>query len=241
MPTWAGCVIRHEETVDSTNRVARQWAREGAPHGAAVIARAQTGGRGRRGRDWVSPAGLGLWLSVVLRLAESAWRTLSFAAALAVSDACEATCGIAPQIKWPNDLLLNGRKISGILIEMEGSAAVLGIGVNLRQRAEDFPEALRARAGSLLTQTGADIPPEAFLPPLLDAIEKRVCQEDILDAYTARCVTLGSAVRVIEASGSFLGTAQSLDASGALIVLDTEGILRRVQAADVSVRGENGF
>lgn len=239
MAKWAGCSIRYEDSVDSTNRLARQWAREGAAHGATLIARAQTGGRGRRGRQWDSPAGQGLWLSMVLRLAQAARQTLSFAAALAVSDACEAVCGVTPQIKWPNDLLLDGRKISGILIEMEGDAAVLGIGVNLRQRAEDFPETLRARAGSLLSQTGADISPEAFLPPLLDAIEKRVQQEDVLHAYTMRCVTLGSEVRVLGTDGSFFGTAQALDATGGLIVLDTEGVRRLVLAGDVSIREKN--
>lgn len=243
MTNWAGCSIRRVAEVDSTNRVARAWAREGAPHGAVVIANRQTAGRGRRGRQWSSAPDMGLWLSIIIRpkVEVQALTLLPLAAALAAADACTAASGAAVQIKWPNDILLEGRKLVGILVELEGSAAVIGIGINVRQQPQDFPPELQSRAGSLEMLTGHPVSMETLEQSLLLALEQYIDAWDFLPAYRTRCTTLGSAVQVVEVNGTFTGTAEGLDDTGALLVRDETSTLRRIWAADVSVRGlENG-
>lgn len=239
MRSWAGKNIRREAEVDSTNHAARLWARAGAPHGAAVVAACQTAGRGRRGRGWSSAPGKGLWLSLITRPAHPVeeWVRLPFAAALAAADACQMVAGTAARIKWPNDLLLQGRKIAGILVELEGSAAVIGIGINANQKMEDFPPALREKAGSLAMLTGKAIAMDALEDALLTALESRIDAWDILPAYTARCATIGAKVQVLGENETFDGIAEGLDPSGALLVRDAPGTLRRVLAGDVSIRG----
>lgn len=240
---WAGCLIRREDIVDSTNRQTRLWAREGAPHGAVIIAKQQTAGRGRRGRAWESRPGVGLWFSIVLRpdIPDSSYSLLSFAAALAAADACREVSGADVRIKWPNDLVLLGRKITGILVEREGNAAVMGIGINVRQQAEDFAPELREKAGSLEMLTGKTISMKALEDALLWCIEQRIDNFDFLSEYTARCATIGAQVEVLEISGSYTGIAEGLDETGALYVRDDGGTLHRVLAGDVSVRGMMGY
>lgn len=242
MATWAGCAIRRLDTVDSTNREARRWAAEGAPHGAVVIAARQTAGRGRRGRDWASAPGAGLWFTMVLRPAipESAYPLLPFAAALAAADACRMTTGLDVGIKWPNDLVLHGRKLAGLLLEREGDAVVMGIGINVRQRLTDFPEDLQDKACSL-AMYGGNVTLEALAQALISQIEARIDHFDFLPEYIERCVTIGARVRVVAVDHTFEGTAQGLDAGGALLVADDDGEVRRVLAGDVSVRGIMGY
>ena len=246
MPGKIGCQIRREAAVDSTNQAARRWVRAGAPDGAVVVAAQQTAGRGRLARRWVSPPGAGLYLSAIVRprMPVERFALLTFAAALAAWDACFAVTGAHPGIKWPNDLVLSGRKISGILLECEGDAAIIGIGINVRQKKEDFPEELREKAGSLAMLTGKEVSLEALEEALLKALERRV-QALVAGAwredYCERCITLGAAVRVKCGEESFTGTAEALDRDGALLVRDGEGKQRRVLAGDVSVRGLTGY
>lgn len=243
MATWAGSIIRREDEVDSTNRQARLWAREGAPHGAVVIATRQSAGRGRRGRSWVSTPGSGLWFSIVLRpdIPDASYPLLPFAAALATADACRDVTGADVAIKWPNDLLLQGRKITGILVEREGTAAVMGIGINVAQTAEDFPPELRDKAASLAQLTGQAVDMRVLEAALLDQIERRIDRFDFLDEYAARCVTIGARVRVVEVTNAYEGVAEGLDETGALLVRDDSGTLHRVLAGDVSIRGMMGY
>lgn len=240
---WAGCEVRRLDVTDSTNRQARLWAREGAPHGAVVIARQQTQGRGRRGRDWISAPDAGLWFSMVLRpqIAREQYTLLPFAAALATADACQITAGALPDIKWPNDLLLGGRKVTGILVEGEGDAAILGIGINVRQRQEDFPEELRDKAGSLEMVTGRAVDLPALEGALMAQIERRIDHFDFLREYQERCVTIGAQVRVVAPTEVYEGMAEAMDDTGALLVRDATGGLRRVLAGDVSIRGMMGY
>ena len=151
--------VFYESCLDSTNRLLKEWAVQGAAHGTVLIAGRQTGGRGRLGRSFVSPEG-GLYLSVLFRPACSLEQaaSLSALAALAVCRAVRAVAAAEPGIKWPNDVVLNGKKLCGILAESvlgsDGARLVVGIGVNGNLRLEDFPEELRQTAGSLLTETG---------------------------------------------------------------------------------------
>ena len=236
MAKWAGCLIQREARVDSTNARARAWARQGAPHGAVIVAGEQTAGRGRRGRGWSSGAGMGLWLSMVARpkAEPGAVPKLVFAAALATADACRAVSGLEVQIKWPNDILFNGCKIAGILLEKEGDAAVIGIGINVRHREEDFPPELQGMAASLEMMAHKPISLEVLEIALLDELERRIDGWDFMPEYAARCATIGQAVRVVEADREYAGFAEGLDALGALLVRDGEGALRRVLAGDVT-------
>lgn len=240
-----GCLLRREAEIDSTNRAARLWAREGAPHGAVVVAARQTAGRGRMNRAWASPAGAGLYLSAVARpdMPPERLPCLTFAAALAACDACRAL-GAETRIKWPNDLILAGRKVAGILLEREGEAAIVGIGINVRQRLDDFPPELREKASSLEMLTGRAIDLAALERALLAALDARIAQAERdawRDEYRALCLTLGQAVRVIGVDGEFRGVAETLDENGALLVRDETGALRTVLAGDVSVRGLMGY
>lgn len=243
MTNWAGCACRRLDAADSTNRLARQWAREGAPHGAVVVAREQTAGRGRRGRDWASAPDKGLWLSIVLhrgRLACPA-QLIPFAAALAVADACREVGGVDAQIKWPNDVLAGGKKIAGILAEVEGEAIIAGIGINANHESADFPEDLRARAGSIHTQGGRMVELRALEHALLQGLRAYTEAENLLEEYTRRCITLGAGVTVVEPTRSYAGVALSLDGDGALLVRDDAGEVHRVLAGDVSIRGLMGY
>ena len=245
MQEWMGCEIRREEEIDSTNRAARAWARAGAPNGAVVVAARQTAGRGRMQRHWESPAGTGLYLSAIVRpeLPLAKFPCLTFAAALAACDACRAL-GAHTRITWPNALVPDGRKVTGILLEREWAAAVIGIGVNVRQKITDFPEELREKAGSLEMLTGRPVDLSALERGLIDALGNRVAQAERgewRDDYRAMCITLGAPVRVIAADETFEGTAEEMDETGALLVRDKTGTLRRVLAGDVSVRGLMGY
>ncbi|MCX6350048.1 MAG: biotin--[acetyl-CoA-carboxylase] ligase [Candidatus Aureabacteria bacterium] len=166
-----------KEEAASTNSLAKKLAREGCPEGTAILARSQSGGRGRRGAAWFSPRG-GLWLSVILspRLGKPELFWLTLAAAEAVRETMAKLCGLSAEIKRPNDVLIGPRKVCGILTETEGKGrgarAVVGIGLNVNIRREDFPPDLRETATSLLIETGR---PQALMPlaaVLLQEIER---------------------------------------------------------------------
>jgi BirA family biotin operon repressor/biotin-[acetyl-CoA-carboxylase] ligase len=232
------------EEIDSTNDRAKELAEEGAAHGEVVVAELQRAGRGRRGRKWSSPAGRNLYLSVILRpeLAPTRAPELTLVAALAVCDALRQA-GVDAGIKWPNDVLVGGKKIAGILTELSAEPdhvhwVVLGIGVNLNARREDFPAELQDEATSVLIERGQPAPRALFTAALLQTLEQwlDVHQEKgfdaIRDAWRSRSVTLGREVRVRMGDRDVDGVAEELDASGALLVRTAAG-LTRVMTGDV--------
>lgn len=243
MTNWAGCRRRMYDTIDSTNKEARLWARQGAPHGAVIVAKTQTAGRGRQGRTWESPPGAGLWLSILLRPAIKAEEIplLPFAIALAAADACARVSRYEIRIKWPNDLLLGNQKVAGILLEKEGDAVIAGIGVNVNQQETDFPVELRQKATSLKMHTDVALSIAQLENELLREIEKRLDDWDFLDEYQQRCMTIGTRVRVLAVADAFDGVATGIDSTGALLVRDDTGRTRAVYAADVSIRGVDGY
>jgi len=198
----------HHRVADSTSDLARALASAGAPHGTLVTAGEQRAGRGRQGRTWSAPPGRALLMSLVLR----DWPALlPIAAAVAVAD----VAGAGAAIKWPNDVLLDGRKLAGILAEgrpQEGWA-VLGIGINVAVREDDLPTELHGRAASLGLEPAAI---EPTLQALLRALERRLAQPDaaLLADYRARDALLGERVRWAHGEG----VAGGIDASGRLIV-----------------------
>lgn len=246
---WAGREIVYLDTVDSTNRIARQLAAQGAAHGTLVIADTQTGGRGRRGRSWISPAGEGIFMSLILRpdVHPSQVARLSLLTALAVAQAIEKTTGLNARIKWPNDIVIDGRKICGLLLEMDATAeslrsVVAGVGINVHQRA--FDEEIAHTASSLDLLGGKRYSRAKIVQAFLEAFEAamELPEDEMMRAYRARSATLGSRVQVIALNGTYTGTAEGMTDSGSLLVrADEDGALREVLAADVSVRGIMGY
>ncbi|HEV2773973.1 MAG TPA: biotin--[acetyl-CoA-carboxylase] ligase [Solirubrobacteraceae bacterium] len=198
----------HHRVIESTSVVARELAAAGAPHGTLVTARVQRAGRGRQGRTWSAPAGRALLMSLVLR----EWPPLvPIIGALAVAD----VVGPAARIKWPNDVLLDGRKLAGVLGEgrIQEGWAVLGIGLNVAVRVEDLPAELHDRAATLGLEPGAI---EPTLEALLRALEHRLAQptSEVLDELRARDALLGRRVRWANGEGIACG----IDDSGRLLV-----------------------
>lgn len=228
----------------STNDLAKEMAASGASEGVALLAREQTAGRGRLNRSWSSPPGEGLYLSLILRpqikVAEST--VLTLAAAVAVAETLTLDYQVAADIKWPNDILAGNRKICGILVEssIEQDSlqyAVLGIGVNLKQR--EFPPEITETATSLFLESGQMIEPEEFLPHLLERIEtwyRLVTSAPA--AVIARWQALSSFARDCQVSvssreGVLVGTTRGLRPTGALLIELEDGQLREIVSGEV--------
>ncbi len=236
-------VVYLDDTV-STNRVARELAAAGEPEGTLVLAETQTGGRGRLGRNWSSPAG-GIWLSLILRpeLPPHRLQLLTLTAAVAAAEACEDTAGVSPGIKWPNDLLCAGRKLAGILTEGAAEAdrldyLVLGVGVNANLQEEDFPTELRGQATSLLLESGQRVDRAAWVRKFLLSLEGYLpAKEVVREEWRRRAVTLGKRVTVKMTGRTVEGTALDLDETGALLVRTENGV-EAVLAGDVTLKSD---
>ena len=243
------------DSIDSTNTRAKELAAQGAPQGTVLVADCQTGGRGRRGRSFHSPAGTGIYMSVILRpnCPPEKLMHLTCAAAVAMCDAVENACGIRPGIKWTNDLVWGSRKIAGILTELGPirsgavSYTVIGIGINCNQTESDFPEDIRSMAGSLHSVTGKSIDRARVAAAMTDALYRMseillTEKEHILSRYRTDCITLGKEISVVKADGTARhGTALDIDADGALVVRFSGGTAEAVNSGEVSIRGMYGY
>lgn len=220
------------ERVGSTNDVARQMAEDQAPEGTLILAEEQTAGRGRMGRTWYAPPGTSLLMSVVFRPAfapEQAHR-LVMACGLAVAEACEGLLDVAVGVKWPNDLVLGGRKVGGILLEnaITGDAllwAVVGMGVNVNQTFEGH-SALSETATSLKLATGRECDRLALLRAIVAGLHHwHSCLHGsgLVEEWRRRCVTLDQRVRVGGLGGMIIGWAEDIDDNGALLLRDEAG------------------
>ena len=242
-------VNHYEHTLTSTNLVLKDMAKQGAPHGSLCLCEKQTAGRGRMDRQWSSPEGQGVWLSVLLRPKMSAENApvITFCCALAMTEAVRSVTGLDAQIKWPNDLVLRGKKLCGILLEMgfdaQGYYVVAGTGLNIRAGA--YPPELAHQATSI-EEHGAVPNRGAIVAKYLAALEDALAAVEqhgfagIAEDFRRTCITLGSQVNVIGTEDSFTGVAEDVDVTGALLVRTEDG-LRRVLAGDVSVRGVMGY
>ena len=233
-----------EQSVDSTNLWLRRRAEE-LPHGAAVVAAEQSAGRGRSGRSFLSPEG-GLYLSVLLRPELEAERlpTLTPAAALAVCRAVDALCGVKCAIKWPNDVVLGGKKICGILVESvlgpDRSCVIVGIGINVNT--PSFPEELEKIAGSVAAVTGRKTDLRALAAALLDELDRAYAAALVQDGaalaeYRARCLSVGREVAV----GDRRGFARAVGEDYSLLVEWPDGTAEALRFGEVSVRGLYGY
>jgi BirA family biotin operon repressor/biotin-[acetyl-CoA-carboxylase] ligase len=233
----------------STNADAFRLAEDGTAEGTVVIADAQSAGKGRRGRAWSSPDGVNLYCSVVLRpsIMPHEAPQLTFLSAVAVARAIEAITLIKPEIKWPNDVLIAGKKVAGLLNEMSAETdainfVILGIGVNLNMTADQFPDDLRNPATSLMIESGSPVVRNRFTGIMLNELDKLYADflafgfAPVREEWQQRCNANGRHVAVSDAgvkvvSGMFAG----IDEDGALLVQTGEGGIERVLSGDVRV------
>lgn len=234
-------VIRLGECA-STNDVARWLAAAGLPEGTAVVAGVQTRGRGRHGRPWSSPAG-GLWCSIILRPAAPApWGRLSLAAGLATAEAIERTTGLRAGLAWPNDVVVSGKKVAGILLEGGLEAVIAGVGINANVATADLPPDVRGRAGSLRELRGSAIALEALFEALRDRLAhwyerwraaSGTAIADIIEGWSARDLSRGLSVNVAVGGERIEGIADGVDPTGALRLRTRDGATRTIAAGEV--------
>jgi BirA family biotin operon repressor/biotin-[acetyl-CoA-carboxylase] ligase len=247
--TILGRQIHYFDSLGSTNAVAKDLAREGCAEGALVLAEEQNGGRGRLGRGWFAPHARGIWASLVLRPAVSPADVpqLTLITAVALARALRRETLLPVGIKWPNDLLAGGKKICGILTEMSADMdrvnyAVVGFGLNVNIRREDFPPELSTIATSLCIEAGKIFSRLALLKAILDELENKYLTwlnqgfAPLLTEWREMCVTIDCPVTVHTLKERWDGYAEGVNESGALLVRTPGGELRCLIAGEVSLR-----
>ena len=239
--------IRVFQETTSTNDVAEKLARDGVKEGVVVFADSQTKGRGRLGRKWLSPPGKGLWFSVLLRpdLRPLEATQLTVTAATALRRGIHLQTGLSPEIKWPNDILVGGKKVAGILTELSAELdrvkhVILGIGVDVNLNASEFPPELRKLATSLKAELGRPVSrPELATAILreLDADYARLCAGEfaaVADEWEQHCTTLGRQVVIQIGDRRVRGRAEALDEEGPLLLRTEHGHIERIIGGDVT-------
>ena len=240
--------IRVFEQTTSTNDVVEKLARDGVKEGVVVFAESQTRGRGRLGRKWISPVRKGLWFSILLRpdLRPQEATQLTVASATALRRAIESETGLKPEIKWPNDILIGGKKVAGILTECRAELdrvkhVILGIGVDVNLNANEFPPELRKPATSLKIESGKTIDRADLAAAILRELDRdymRVCAgkfASLADEWEEHCTTIGKNVSVQIGGRKIRGHAESLDDDGALLLRTEHGRLERIVGGDVTL------
>lgn len=250
--SWIGEEIYYFDSTDSTNTRAKKLAEEGSVHGTFVVADEQTGGRGRRGRGWDSQKGISVYMSLILKpeIEPGNASMLTLVAAMAVADGIEKTTGLDCQIKWPNDIVVNGKKVCGILTEMSTQLdyinyIVIGIGINVQN--ESFPEELSAIATSLYLESGKRQNRAALIEAVWEAFEgyydiflKTEDLQGLVAKYNEKLANMNKQVRVLDPKEPFEGKAMGITPKGELIV-DTWEARKLVSSGEVSVRGLYGY
>jgi BirA family biotin operon repressor/biotin-[acetyl-CoA-carboxylase] ligase len=240
--------IRVFEQTTSTNDVIEKLARDGVKEGAVVFAESQTKGRGRLGRKWISPERKGLWFSVLLRpdLRPQEATQLTVASATALRRAIQSATGLHPEIKWPNDIVIGGKKVAGILTELSAELdrvrhVILGIGVNVNLGTGEFPPELRKLATSLKIESGKTISRSELATAILRELDDdytRICSglfAEVADEWQEYCKTIGRNVTIQTGERRIRGRAESLDDDGALRLRTEHGHLERVTGGDVTL------
>lgn len=247
-PRVIGRDIRVFKETTSTNDVAEKLARDGVAEGVTVFAESQTKGRGRLSRRWESSIGKGLWFSVLLRpkMQPQAATRITIVAAVSLLRAIRARTGLEPEIKWPNDLQIQGRKVAGILTELSAEVdsvkhLILGVGVNVNQTGSDFPASLESIATSLRRESGQFVERAPLAARILEELEmdyRRITSgrfEDVANEWERHCSTIGKSVRIQVGDRVVQGRAEALDGEGALLLRTHHGNLERILGGDVTV------
>lgn len=249
---WIGKKIYYMNVTDSTNTQANHLAETGAPHGTLVVADRQEAGRGRRGRVWESPAHTGIFMTLLLKpeIAPGNASMLTLVTALAVTKGIERVTGLSPRIKWPNDIVVRGKKVCGILTEMSAQIdyvthIVIGVGINVQN--EDFPEEIAEVATSLKLETGNTVNRAKLIEAIWEEFEKYYEQfmqtqnlKAMVQEYNTYLVNRNQKVKVLDPKEPFEGLAQGITERGELVV-DTWEARRLVTSGEVSVRGIYGY
>ena len=237
------------DKLESSNRTAKTLALEGTPHGTMVLTSQQTAGRGRLGRRFESPAGKGIYLSLVLRpgLPMTEAQAVTVSAAVAVCRAVKRLCGLDLGIKWVNDLYYNGKKVCGILTEMSTEIdyinhVVIGVGINVNLW--EFPEEMQDKATSLAMESGQEYDRNQIIGLVMKHFEEdyerfiQTCDfENLLEEYHRILANLNQPVRVLNGADSFEGVSRGIDTKGELLVEKADGTVTKISAGEVSVRG----
>ncbi len=246
-----GDIVHFLET-DSTNLRAKALAQDGAPEGTVVIAESQTEGRGRRGRAWYSPAGEGVYVSLILRpaLPPNEAAKLTLLSSVAVAETLNALTPLAARIKWPNDIMAGGRKLAGILTqvstEMEAvDYMIVGIGINVNTPPESFPADLRSVAASVRGETGSSFPRITLLRLLLEQFETwygRLAEcgfQPVMERWKALSDIIGRRISVDLLNHRYSGEAVDIDQDGVLVLRDGRGALQRIISGDITLQDEH--
>lgn len=250
---WAGAELHFYRTTGSTNLLAKQAGEGDAPHGALFVADEQTAGRGRRGRSWQSPQGANIYFTILMRpdFAPERASMLTLVMAHSVTCAIRRLTGMEAGIKWPNDVLLEDKKVCGILTEMSVEReyihyVVCGVGINVAS--QEFPEEIRDRATSVEAVYGQAVSKGALLQYVMEAFERDydafVAAGDLtplLEGYNKLLVNRGRKVRVLDPRGEWEGTAGGINSRGELLVENAAGEIQAIYAGEVSVRGIYGY
>lgn len=250
---WAGHPVTCYDVAASTNLQAKIDAENGAGHGTLVVADMQTAGRGRRGRAWSSPPGTNVYFSLILKpeIAPDLASMLTPVMGLAVAEGIRRTCGAKAMIKWPNDVVVGGKKVCGILAEMSVERdfihyIVIGVGINVGL--QEFPEDVAATAGCLQGACGKKVSRAELVANVMRIFEE--CYDifkgkgnlsGLLERYERLLVNCGREVRILDPKGEFQGIARGINELGELLVEQTDGSLQNVYAGEVSVRGIYGY
>lgn len=252
---WLGRRVVFFEQTDSTNTQAKRLAEEGAPEGTLVVADMQTAGKGRRGRSWQQAPGTMVSMTFLLKpeFAPDRASMLTLLAAHSVAGAIEAVTGLSAAIKWPNDIVINGKKTVGILTEMSLSVeqdsihyVVVGIGINVNIR--EFPEEIKDVATSLYLESGSQVNRTCLIGEVMKRFEADYEQfialenlTGILEDYNAHLVSMNREVRVLDPKGEFQGISRGMNQNGELLVEKEDSSVVCVYAGEVSVRGLYGY
>jgi BirA family transcriptional regulator, biotin operon repressor / biotin---[acetyl-CoA-carboxylase] ligase len=243
-----GQVIQYEERVDSTQKIAQRLAYEDVPEGTVVIAEEQLSGRGRMERKWHSPKYTGIWMSLILRpkIPISKAPQLTLITAVAVVQAIEELTGLLPDIKWPNDILIRGKKVTGILTELQAesdriSSVIIGIGMNVNQMNEDFPEELQTIASSLAIEKGEKISRAALIRAVLTNLERLYLLyleqgfAPLKIMWESYAISIGKNIIARTLTGSIHGRAMGINDEGVLLIEDPSGKTHFVYSADIEL------
>lgn len=236
------------QEIDSTNNRAKALAAEGYPEGTVVVADMQTAGRGRRGRSWYSPSSEGIYMSVILRpvLPLHEISRISLLTAVAVAETLEEELNLPARIKWPNDILINNKKVAGILSEavtdMDGiEYIVVGIGVNINNQLQDFPSDFRIAATSARVEAAPSLSRVKVLQALLERLESRYCDllagnfAETLQKVKSLSVVIGQELKLDTINGFLIGRAVDIDENGFLLLRDQSGIVHRIISGEITI------
>jgi len=236
------------EKVGSTNTVAAELAEKGVSEGTVVLAEYQEKGKGRLGRRWVSPPGVNIYMSIIVRpeVNPRDGQFITMMAAIACSTALRKLTSLDVTVKWPNDLMVSGRKIGGILTEMKISPrrviyAIVGIGINVNIDKSAFPSDIKERATSVKNERGLSYPRNAIIVEILNEISqwyrtlKEKGKEILLSEWKRLTSTLGREVKVTVGKEVFKGLAESIDDEGRLILRLPSGAVKRIRAGDITI------